>query len=410
MSGPKKRKGDPQVVPSRRFHSRPDYSQVLERVFREVVVESDELELQRSTVPALVAELSTLDLNQRKLLVSNSPRYRSWPLAEALLQECQRCWSEDPLEGEQFAETALEVADCLTANGFRGALLHDLKAEIWSYIGNCRRIRSRLNEAKEAFSRGEQHLLRGSGDPNERARFLDLESSLLRAQRRFGEAAAALTQAIEIYRQSGNLHSEGRALMKQAKLLADAGAAEDAVPLLKRAANLIDPQREPRLGFLLKLNLAWHLVESGHAREGRALLGEIRDAVRRLGSRHDRLRVLWLEGAVRKELGQFELAEEALGQVREGFISAQIPYDVALVSLDLAALYLEAGQTNRVRKTAIETLQIFASIGVARELLVAWQLFKEAADRDTVTTSLVKQLSARIRGSRSGSIDSPALP
>jgi tetratricopeptide (TPR) repeat protein len=382
------------------------YTKVLDKVFKEVLAENGELDRQRTMIPELLAELEALTITQRRLLIRNSRRYQVWPLAEALLVECRSKWGDDPEHSECLAEVASEIADRVAADGYRAKLLSDLKAEIWCHIANCRRIKSDLDGAARAFGVAEQHLRSGSGDAMERARFLDLKSSLLRAQRKFSAAASALEEAIRIYRSSGDRHAEGRAQVNQAKLLADGGRPKDAIPVLERAACNIDGRREPRLILLLKWNLAYHLTEAGRPVEARSLLPEVRRLVRQHGGKHDRLRVLWLEGAVRSSLGQLELAEEALRQVREGFVAGGIGYDVALVSLDLAAVYLKAGKTDQVRRLAVETMPLFSSRNVKRELLVAWQLFKEAADRDIATLCLVGEVAGRIRKSQSGPANS----
>lgn len=385
--------------------SRESYSIVLDKVFSEVLAENDQLDRQRSSAPDLIADLEVLAPRQRTLLIRNSAQYQAWPLIEEALSRGRTYWTEDPGRGEDLAHLALEISGALSSTGYRERLVNDVRAEIWSDIGNCRRIRSDLYAAHEAFTIAEHHLTLGTGDALERARFLDLKSSLLRAQRDFKGANSCLAEAIRLYGCLPDRHAEGRALLNQARLLGDGGDPHKAIEVLKRAGGLIDLRREPRLGFLLKWNLVLYLREADRLDEAQALLPEVRELSRIYGTRHDRLRLLWVEGALREKLGQVQIAEEALRQVREGFIAAGIGYDVALVSLDLAALYLEEGRTEEVRHLAIETMPLFASRNVQRELLMAWQLFKEAAECDVATLRLVKEVAARIR--RSGGAPAP---
>lgn len=382
---------------NRRLISREAYSQVLDRVFNAITEENDKLEDQRVTASELLLDLLDLELSQQRLLIRNSPRYQVWPLAEQFLEQCRRGWAEDPSRSEALAGLALEISDQLTAQGFRDRLLSDLRAEAWSYIGNCHRIRSDFHGAENAFRRAEDYLAEGSGDPMERARLLDLKSSLLRAQRDFNAASTMLAEAIRRYRGASERHLEGRALLKQAKFLRDSGRLAESIPALERAATLLDANREPRTLLALKNNLAMFLAEMGRVEEAQRCLPEVRELSRQHGSRHDRLRVLWVEGILCKSLGQTELALEIMKQVREGFIAAEIGYDVALVSLDLAALYLEAGRTDEVRCLASEGMHLFVSRGVHREVLMAWTLFREAAERDAATLGLVQEVATRIR-------------
>lgn len=376
------------------------YSQVVDRVFQGIAEEADKLDEERATASELWLDLAALKPSQQRLLVRNSSRYRVWPLAEELLAQCRAGWAEDPSRSEALARLTLEVSEGLVASGFRERLVSDLKAEAWSYIGNCHRIRSDLRRAEKAFRRAESYLAAGSGDPLERARLLDLKSSLLRARRDFQGASTLLEQAIREYRASADKHLEGRALVKRAKFLRDSGRVDESIPLLERAASLLDVDREPRTLLALKNNLLMFLAEVGREKDAQRLLPEVRELVKQHGSRHDRLRVLWVEGILRKSLGQLELAIEALRQVRDGFVVAGIGYDVALVSLDLAVLYLESGRTEEARRLAAESVPLFSSRSVHRESLMAWSLFREAAERDALTVNLVQRVASRIRNAQ----------
>lgn len=293
------------------------------------------------------------------------------------------------------------MAEKLSFQGLREQLGNDLKAEAWSYIGNARRIRSDLHAASLAFREAEKYLARGSGDPMEAARLLDLKSSFERARRNFEGACRLLTKAIGLYRKAGELHLEGRALISEAYLLRTCGKPEASIQVLRRAESLLDPQEDPLLWFLLKKNLLLFLTECGRLRDAQELLPEVRELGKVHGSRLERLRLLWTEGLLRKGLGQSELAAEVLSQVRDGFSAQGIGYDVALVSLDLAALYLESGRTEEARQLATESIPLFTSRGVHREALMAWNLFREAAGRDALTLGLVQEVASRIRQSQS---------
>jgi hypothetical protein len=46
---------------------------------------------------------------------------------------------------------------------------------------------------------------------------------------------------------------------------------------------------------------------------------------------------------------------------RDGFLTEDIPYETALVSLDLAQLYAEQGRTAELKRLSAELVPIFAS-------------------------------------------------
>lgn len=377
------------------------YEGILTKVFESIREESFALDLQRGSASSLVRELENLDFNQQRLMVSNSARFHLWGFAEELLVLADATKSEDPTRSEQFAALAFEVAENLTAPGFRERVLNDLRAESWAYMANARRIRSDLQSAGEAFQVAESYLSIGTGDLMELARLFDLKSSLARANRDFSGAGELLDRAIGLYRDGGDRHLEGKALINKARLLFEGGDICKSVDVMLRAGDLLDRERDPWTAFLHKWNLVAYLNEANRPREAHNLLPEVRALAREHGNRLDRLRVLWVEGLVCSSLGQVEMAEEALKQVREGFIDAGIGYDVALVSLDLAALYLEQGRTAEVKTLGAETIPQFLARNIDREALAAIALFQEAARRERATLALVRDTAERIKTARS---------
>ena len=379
------------------------YSGLLDRVFRFVLEESEILEGQRSVAGELAAELQALSFEQQRLVIENSPRYNSWALVEQLLIEAQSLWVDDPRRAERIAVLAQSAADRIDVSGYRSRLLADLKAEAWSSIANCRRILSDMSGANEAFLTAEALLESGTGDSMERARFLNLKASYLLDSRRFDEAAAALEAAIRGFRSSSDRHLEGRALLLFAKLLRDQGDTEQSLIKLREAEPLLDFERDPYLEFHHQYKVLVYLVDLDRAVEARQLLPRVRELARLHARRLDRVRLLWTEGLLCRASGQKELAEAALLQVRESFIAEGIGFDVALVSLDLAGLYQETGCAAEVRQLAIETMPIFASLNVQRELVMAWTLFLEATKQDVASLQVIDRVASQIRTTRDGS-------
>jgi hypothetical protein len=83
-------------------------------------------------------------------------------------------------------------------------------------------------------------------------------------------------------------------------------------------------------------------------------------------------------------------------EVQREFTRLELPYDAALVSLELAVLYLEDGRTAEVRELALEMAWIFKIQKIAREALAALRLFCDAAARDAATVDLARQVWAEV--------------
>jgi hypothetical protein len=87
--------------------------------------------------------------------------------------------------------------------------------------------------------------------------------------------------------------------------------------------------------------------------------------------------------------------------VRAGFIAEGIGYDAALVSLDLALLYLRQNRTAAVKDLAEEMREIFTAGDVHREATAALVLFQEAARRETLTAELIEEMAVCLKRARS---------
>lgn len=112
------------------------------------------------------------------------------------------------------------------------------------------------------------------------------------------------------------------------------------------------------------------------------------------------LRLLWLRGDIAAGRGDLAAAEQAYRETRDGFTAHQMGYDAAMVSLDLAILYLKDGRAAEVQRLAEEMLPIFQAQTVHREALAALRLFQEAARRQELTVEKALEVAAYLRQAR----------
>ncbi len=183
-------------------------------------------------------------------------------------------------------------------------------------------------------------------------------------------------------------------LINRATTLKAMGDHEGAIATLHEAGRHIDAAREPRLAWFQVSNLAVNLLYLGRHEAAEELLPEIR---RLSPPGVSRTRLMWLEGAVAAGLGRVEEAETLLLEVKEEFLELRNAFDAALVSLDLAALYLRQNRTAEVKKLATGMVKTFLDLKVHKEALPAARLFQEAAVREQATVELVGRLAAYLR-------------
>ena len=123
-----------------------------------------------------------------------------------------------------------------------------------------------------------------------------------------------------------------------------------------------------------------NLASAGRFAEARELLPEVETLCRSAGSRLDEIRLRWVAGRIAAGLGDRTGARQAFDGARREFAARGMAYDAALVSLELAVLLIENGQTAEVRELAEEIAEIFRARDVHRETLAALAVFQAAVD------------------------------
>ncbi len=325
------------------------------------------------------------------LLVAEARECRSAAFCELLCDESWRAAGDSAEGALRLARLAVAAAGEAARAGGGGADSARLQAYALAHLGNASRVAGSLPEADRAFSRvadlWQAGAAAGPEDLNE-ARLLHLEASLRNAQGRSAEALALIDRALSLDRWGETPYL----LMSKATACEGLGQFEGAEEMLRRAASIIDPKREPRQLFLVRAHLAANLCLVGRGEDAERLIAEVRALARQLGNDLDLLRVLWIEGQVAAGLGRDEEAAAKLGQVRAELVTRGIAYDAALATLELAQVHAAAGRTAEVKVLARESAAVFHAQAVHREAQIACDLFREAAERESATVAVIRQV------------------
>lgn len=344
-------------------------------------------------------ELMRLKSRDRRLKVERAiKRFRNPLLIDLLLERSRELVSIDLLEAQEVAELAQEVALRLP-DRYGADVLQSSLARAKAYRANAMRVSGDLRAADRAFAEILDHLDL-LPDPLVRAEIWSFTASLRKDQRRFAEAEQLHDQAMTVYRQLGSPSDQSKNLISGAYLAHEQGRIDLSIERLREALEVLSPGEDLRLELYVGHNLAWTLCEAREYEEARKVKAAHQPLYERFSDPLVRWRGQWLDGRIANGLGQCERAENSFLRVRQHFIDADIGFDAALVSLDLAMLYMEQGRSTDVKHLAEEMLPIFRAQDIHREALASLLLFHKAALAEKANLEMVRDLASYLEKAR----------
>lgn len=311
-------------------------------------------------------------------------------LCAALCEASRELRFTDPPEMLRLARLADEIA---AAGGPDMTAGLALRAAI--ELANAYRVCDLLVEAQQAMARAEA-LLSAPTEPRLRAQFLTIEGSLLGDLRHFAPCLASFRQARAIYEELGDRHGVGGELIKEGLFLDYSGQSEEALALLERGLEHLDPESDPmtylagqhaRVGVLIRLGA---YDEAQHLLDGCRPLFELHYPP--LG----RLKLRWVEAMLLAGRNELTAAAARFSEVRQSFLAHGQPYCAALVALDLGWVLLRQGQSGQATEVVLAAAQQFRALKIPREALAAVLLLERACAAQLCSAALLRQVADRL--------------
>lgn len=287
----------------------------------------------------------------------------------------------DPERMLRYASFARASADaCSAAQAGSRARLSGLRTRAWSELGNALRIRGDSRSAEECFGTAYGFYFSSNGDLEVQAELLQKIGSFKIYQEEFDEAIGIVREAGEIYEELGQRSKFASVLIQEAVALVHRGDMQAAILKLGTALPLIDPEEDGYLLIASRQNMVRCYAELGMVKQAFGMLTEVKH-MQAIQDPLVRLRASWNEAILYYEIGELDTSARLLRQVRQGFASRGLIYEVAVIGLRLGDIYLRQGRLDKLRRMLAESAPMFKALRARRESL-ALLILGEAVDLD----------------------------
>ncbi len=335
--------------------------------------------------------------NPRELLQRR--RYRTSVFLRAYLDHVEEIRFRNPREGLKFAKVAPQLALLVpAAAGPKGHREHRENL----VRAHCILASAYRSAGQPAVGESEYKLALKIADseplsPVARADLSNRLAALRACQRRFAEAIALVDGAAAEYQAAGDLRRLAEAHAMRGYVLNEAESFSEAMQWHGKALKLaLRLEREKSTDAAEVAGLA-RVVESARTNMADAIskspdgaglttlvaLEYIRAAERELRGRRDSLTrhvLQWIEGRVWERLNRPDRAETRYGLAQRGFGRLEVPWENALVSLDLAALYRVDERWEELEDLAANTFDRFCELCADFEAIAALSLWVESVE------------------------------
>ncbi len=313
---------------------------------------------------------------ERLRLATADPRFHRLGVAARLLEEVRA--DDEPVPDPDEAPTprelfqlALAVLDRLPPGRYPPSQIEDLRARAFMAEAATLAMHGRHAEARGHLKHAAAAQADGSGDALEQAALAVLTADLDREQGQAAAAAAGLRRALATYRRLGERHEAGRVLHKLSQLIGYERPV-DGVVTAEQALALIEPGRDLHLDLAARHGLIWFLNDGGMGRQALDLLDASRRLYRQLSDTLPCLLLPWLEARICRRLGEVTAAERGLLMLWSELRWSAYHQEAALVSLDLAEVYLACGKARQAVELLAKVLELLQTWSMHADGLAAW--------------------------------------
>lgn len=388
------------------FTAATDYEAVFERMLGRTAALRERVHREQEAAASALSELLALESEQQQLAVRQDARFRTPAIIELLLERSYRAFPAEPRQALNLAVLVEVASECST-----DALPRELHVRALAHHANALRALGHLREAEPVFQRARLLLT-----PSEHLHVVtDLsvyalldwwEGVFHRERSDFERAEESLDRAALLFAVMQDEDASTRVMLSLGELYQRMGNPLDALDAVRRVLSQLTEESSPDLYWIARFNHCVYLADAGSFAEARRELAACLEKPGLGSGGTIAPRVEWLQGRIASGEGDFVAAERHFTRCRQTFLAEQSGINTALVSLDLALVYLQAGAAAKLRTIAEEMALLFQAGDVHREAVAAMMLFQEAIRQEAVTARDLRRLRRYLEDTR----HNPAVP
>lgn len=372
------------------------YTNVLERSRERFLELEQRVRTEGESAEGALSALLNVPRSERQQAVESEARFRTMSLADRALERSRKAAHHDPSVARELAEIGLMVAAALDPRVYGGTRVRTIQALASASLGHALRIVGDTHGAMAAFRQARELLALGDEESTEALEVDDLETILRRDLRDFPGALELNDRVIEGHLARGETKAAAQALQKRATILDQLDDSDGAIEMLRKAARLAADGDSGMLRLSVQHSLAVTLARAGRTSEAAKTFTANEALYRQFSSPNIDACRLWAQGLIELESGNPQGVLEPLTRARTIFESHGYVFDLAVVSLDLAAALAALGRTEEVRELAAATYLFLESREVHPDALAALAIFQQAAVRERVTRELLRDVAKRL--------------
>ena len=335
--------------------------------------------------------LSEMPSDPEDLLRSSS--FRDPAFLDLYFEHLDELIFHDPKSALPWARVAPELALLIRevpgTEGRHGALV-----QAYSVLGSAYRALGDHRAANSTYATA-LSITRAEDIPPAISADLYQRVALLRSiEHQLAEALVSADEAVRIFQRHAP-QKLGESLIIQGYVLYDLGRFSEAAASFSQALAISNPRDSAaaaRIHHSAIHNLACVVAESSrdtcdlaaalrHIREARHVLEGQRGSV----PRH---KLQWLQGLIWAKLDAYALAEQAFSMALRGFRELDLPFEIALVSLDLGALHHRFGEWQKLEAIASRAYKLFWVLASDTEAAAALHQWLTAVTQRELTDAI----------------------